>query len=319
MLRGARLLLAASLLGSWLIAADITPYATLKAAGTAKDMVYSSGQLLVATDEGEVDIFALPDTKIAQRIELPKIKDFMGDSVKPRILSVDKMGQSVLILSDSGKGGYSDLYLFSNNRLQKLFGASSKRALIKARFLDEQTILLGYMSNELARFDIKSKKESVHMQISQSKFSDFVLSEDRKRVAASSESGEIALVETKGLKIVKWLKGANVDNVYRVDMKQGYLSAAGQDRRCAIYDIAKAKGSYIMGKFLIYSTALSADASRVAYAVDEKNTIAVYKRATMSEIARLKGQKSTLNVMLFTDNNHLISASDDDEIKLWKF
>jgi WD40 repeat protein len=51
--------------------------------------------------------------------------------------------------------------------------------------------------------------------------------------------------------------------------------------------------------------------------MDEKNDISVYDTLTKSKIALLKGQKSTLNVILFQDEKRLISASDDNTIMLW--
>jgi WD40 repeat protein len=51
--------------------------------------------------------------------------------------------------------------------------------------------------------------------------------------------------------------------------------------------------------------------------MDEKNNITIYKTSSKSKIATLKGQKSTLNVMIFKDENILFSASDDSTIMVW--
>jgi WD40 repeat protein len=52
--------------------------------------------------------------------------------------------------------------------------------------------------------------------------------------------------------------------------------------------------------------------------MDEKNNIYIYNTDTKANIAILKGQKSTLNVIIFKDENHLFSASDDNTIMAWK-
>jgi len=62
----------------------------------------------------------------------------------------------------------------------------------------------------------------------------------------------------------------------------------------------------------------SPDAKRVAFSMDEKNNIYIYNRETKSDIAILKGQKSTLNVIIFRDEKHLFSASDDNTIMAWR-
>jgi len=51
--------------------------------------------------------------------------------------------------------------------------------------------------------------------------------------------------------------------------------------------------------------------------MDEKNNITIYDILTKSKIAILQGQKSTLNVMIFKDENRLFSASDDSTIMVW--
>ena len=127
----------------------------------------------------------------------------------------------------------------------------------------------------------------------------------------------MSVIDVKSGKILKELKGQNVDNVYRVDFKNGMVSGAGQDQRGSLYDVKSGKGEYIKGSFLIYSTALSPSASKVAFAMDEKNNISIFNTMTKSKTALLKGQKSTLNVIIFKDENRLYSASDDNTVMVW--
>jgi WD40 repeat protein len=56
----------------------------------------------------------------------------------------------------------------------------------------------------------------------------------------------------------------------------------------------------------------------VAFAIDEQNNIAVYKTSTLSKQYLLKGQKSTLNAIVFIDEDTIVSASDDNTVMLWK-
>ena len=161
-------------------------------------------------------------------------------------------------------------------------------------------------------------KDNIAVKVSESKVSDFALNEERTQAVFSCESGVLSVVETQTGKVLKELEGQNVDNVYRVDFKHGMVSAAGQDRRGALYDVATGKGSYIQGDFLIYATALSPLADKVAFAMDEKNNISIYNTSSKSKTALLKGQKSTLNVIIFKDETHLYSASDDSTVMVWE-
>jgi WD40 repeat protein len=297
-------------------ASSLTPVDTIEVNGTAKDMILVDNHLVIATDMGHIEIYDSSKNEKIKEISIPDIKDFMGDIIPARVMSVDRIESKYLLLSDSGKGGYSNLYIYDNN-LTQLLSAEDKKAIIKARFVDENHILLGYLSNEVALLNIKEKKERYRVQLSESKFSDFALNEDKSQVVFSCESGVLSVVDVQSGKILKELQGQNVDNVYRVDFKKGIVSGAGQDQRGSLYDVKTGKGEYIKGNFLIYSTALSPSASKVIFAMDEKNNLSVYNTTSKSKIALLKGQKSTLNVILFKDENIIYSASDDNTVMVW--
>jgi len=299
-------------------AENYAPVQEIVADGIVKDMVIDEQNIYMGTERGKLQVYDYTAKKFTKEIVLPKIKDFMGDIVPARVQSVDYMQGRYLILSDSGKGGYSNLWINENNTTTQLVGPEDKEAIIKARFIDKEHILLGYLSDEAALFTVKTKKEVYRVQLSESKFSDFALNEKRTKAVFSCESGVLNVIDTQTGKVVKTLKGVNLDNVYKVDFKNNTISGAGQDRRGSIYDLKSGKGDFIEGSFLIYATALSPSAKRVAFAMDEQNNISIYKVSSKSEIALLKGQKSTLSVIIFKDENTLFSASSDNTVMMWK-
>ncbi len=294
----------------------ITPISTVEINGTAKDMVLNGDNLVIATDMGHIEIYNIVKKEKIREIHIPNVKDFMGDEIPARVMSTDIIDGKYLLLSDSGKNGYTNLFIYDKN-LTQILSPKDKEAIIKARFIDKEHVLLGYLSNEVSLLNLKTKKERYRVQLSESKFSDFALNEDKSKVVFACESGVLNLVDVKSGKVIKELKGQNVDNVYRVDFKKDTIAGAGQDRRGSIYNASNGKGTYIAGDFLIYSTALSPSASKVAFSMDEKNNITIYNTSNKSKIALLKGQKSTLNVMIFKDENILFSASDDSTIMVW--
>jgi len=296
----------------------VTPVQQIKVNGVAKDMVLRDNTLIVATDNGAVQVYDYEAKVFSKIITLPKVKDFIGDLVPARIFSVDKLASRYVLLSDSGKGGYANLWLHENNTTTQVLMHTDKIAAIKARFVNKEHVLLGLLSNEAVLFDIKNKKELFRVQLSESKFSDFALNEDKTQAVFACESGVLNVIDTKTGKILKELKSVNVDNVYKVDFKQGIVSGAGQDRRGALYDVSMGSGTYVQGSFLIYATGLSPSSKRVAFAMDEKNNISIYNRSSKSLIAKLQGQKSTLNTIIFKDENILFSSSDDATVMMWK-
>jgi WD40 repeat protein len=301
-----------------LFAKDIKPFKEIKFDSVVKDMVVNQEKLIVGTDTGKMQVYNIKQEKIVDTVQLPKIKDFMGDVIDTRVASVDFTDGKYLLLSDSGIGGYTNIWIYENKNLKKIISHEKKLSIVKARFIDTNHILFGFLSNEVALYDIKDKKMLYIKQLSESKFSDFALNEDKTLGAFSCESGIIYIVDTKTGEVKKELKSEHVDNVYKVDFKNGKVSGAGQDRRASLYDISSGKGEHVEGNFLIYATGLSPKAQFSAYALDEQNNIHVFNTLTKSKVAVLKGQKSTLNTIVFADKNTIFSASEDDTVMMWK-
>ncbi len=295
-----------------------TPAQQIKINGNAKDMVVYGNKLYIVTEQGFMQEYDYTAQTFTYTIELPQIKDFAGDMVPARIFSVDYNEGKYLLLSDSGKGGYTNMWIHENNTTKQIFGPENKKALVKARFIDQKHILLAYLSNEAALYDIDAQKELYRVKLSESKFSDFALNADKSLVIFSCESGILRLVDVPSGKVMKELKGMNLDNVYKVDFKQNIVSGAGQDRRGSLYDVTTGRGDYIEGNFLIYATGLSPNAKKVAFAMDERNDISVYDVVTKAKIAVLHGQKSTLNAIIFKDEMTLFSTSDDNTVMMWE-
>ena len=303
----------------WLEGAMVlSPVLEIPVNGTTKDMVLRGNELLIGTDSGVLQVYDYEAKAFTHTVALPPVKDFVGDMIPPRVFSIDKIEERYVLLSESGKGGYANLWIHENNGTTQLLSHTDKIAAIKARFINKEQILLGLLSNESVLFDIPSKKEVYRVQLSESKFSDFALNEAKTQAVYACESGVLNVIDTKTGKVLKELKSVNVDNVYKVDFKQDIVSGAGQDRRGALYDVVMGTGTYIEGSFLIYATGLSPSAKKVAFAMDEKNNISIYTRESKSKIAELQGQKSTLNTILFKDENVLFSSSDDNTVMMWQ-
>jgi len=295
----------------------ISPIYEIEANGTVSDMVLYKDELIIGTDRGVLQVYNHIENRFIKTITLPKIVDFIGDKLSAKIYSVDKIDSTYLILSNSGKSGYTNLSIYENNQTKQLISPKDKMIAMKARFIDSKYILLGLLGNEAILYDIESKKKIYQLSLGQSKFSDFALNEDRTQAIFACESGVLTLIDTKRGRIIRELKGQNVDNVYSVDIKKDIVVGAGQDRRGSIYSLSNDSGSYIEGSFLVYATALSPSANIVAFAMDEQNSIYIYKPQTKEQIAILSGQKSRLSSIIFQDEQTLFSSSDDDTIMVW--
>ena len=280
-------------------------------------MILQEKELIIATDSGVMQVYDTQNKTFTKTVILSNVKDFMGDLLPAKIYAVDRIDNRYLILSNSGKSGYVNMWIDENNITTQVISPEDKILSIKARFIDKEHILLGLLSNEAILFDIKNKKVVYRVQLSQSKFSDFSLNDTRDKAVFSCESGVLSVIDTNSGKLITDLQGLNVDNVYKVDFKKDTISGAGQDRRGSLYTLSSTKGYYIEGSFLIYATALSPSTKRVAFAMDEQNNIEIFDTQSKSKIAKLQGQKSTLNSIIFEGENRLFSSSDDSTIMVW--
>jgi len=314
-----KILITFIILLSTLWSKELLPSLKIDVNASVKDMVLTKNSTLVmGTDDGKLKVYNIEQKKFTKIVQLPKIKDFMGDSMDTRVSSVDYINGKYLMLSDSGVGGYSDLRLNENNKTIDVFTAKDKLALVEAKFIDKNNILLGFLDNEAALYDLTNKKFIYKKQLNGSKFSDFALNEDKSLAAYACESGEIVIIETKSGKIIKRLNGINLDNVFKVDIKKDIVATAGKDRRAGWYNLKTDKKDFLQSNFFIYAVALSTDTTMAAFALDENNNITIVNLSTKSKPFILKGQKSTLNVIIFKDNNTIFAASDDTFISMWK-
>ncbi len=293
------------------------PDRTFVSSGSVVDLVYKDSKLYSATDASCVDIFDVNTGEIIQKIKVDQILDFMGDIIDSKVYSVDLIKNKILILSQAQKGARR-VHIYENDKLELIIPYTEKLFIAKAKFLDENTILLGLLSNEIISYDIKNRKVNYRIAVSQSKFSNFVLNEDKSEVIVADESGDLKIHATKDAKLLKELSGQNLDNVFQVDTKNGIIITAGQDRRVVVYALKFNSSYYIHAKFLVYSVGLSPSGKIAGYASDENNNVTLFNTITKSELGTYGGNKMTLTSILFINENEFFSSSDDKTINLYK-
>ena len=298
-------------------AKDLKPTFVYEGSGGVTDLVYSDGKLYSATAEGAVDIYDTKEQKLIKTIRVPKIKDFIGDNVESKVYSVDIIDGKIMIASQ-GKKGYRRVHIYKDDNLSEIITTDKSFTISKAKFIDKDTLLIALLSNELILYDIKNDKALYREQISASKFSSFALNEKKDEVLMVDESGDLKILRVKDGKVIKELKGQNVDNVFQVDYKSELIITAGQDRRCAIYSKDGRVAYYVNGSFLIYSVGLSPSGKIGGFAGDEHNNVTLFNTSTKSNLYKLGEHKATISNILFISEDELFTASDDNHINYWK-
>ena len=314
-----KLLIISAILSLAVNAANIIkPFKELKADDAVNDIVVRDNRLIAATDGGSIIEFNLSDFSSNTILHLPKIIDFMGDKIDDKIFSVDYIDGKYLINADSGEGGFSRLSVIKEGKLTTLLGPDRRLAIIKAKFIDNSHIFFADLGSTIYYYDLKNRKMIYSKSVSESKFSDFALDRDRKRVVITGESGILKVVDVKSGNIVKEIKRQHLDNVFSVAFEKNWITGGGQDRRASYYNLSNGTHGYFKSTFLVYATAISPNEKYLLYAMDPDNSMRVYDSESLSEKYILKGQKSILTAVRFVDENTVFSASHDDTIMMWK-
>ncbi len=298
-------------------AKDLAPTSSLLASGGVTDLVLNNDKLYVATAASSVDIFNIKTQEKINSIKMPQIKDFLGDIIDSKIYSVDVLEENILILSQGEKGG-RNLDIYKDGKFESIIKDTQRQFIARAKFLDENHIIYGLLSNQIYLYDIKNKKIIKEIQVSQSKFSNFKLTQDKTKLVVCDESGVINMLDSKNFDIIKTFRYQNLDNVFQVDIKDNLILTAGQDRRAAVYNLDTKNAYYKEYSFLVYAAALSPSTKLAAVASDEENNVTIFDTSSQANLYKLTQNKATLSNILFLNENEIIVTSDAKQINYYK-
>ena len=296
-------------------AKDITAYRYITASEAVSDFIKVGDTLIIGTEEGVIDIYDLKKDKLIDKITLPKIKDIWGEYMRPLIFSVDYLdGKLVFIVRILS--GWREFYLYENNKLTKLIDASQRLTLQKVKFIDKEKVIFGTMGNEIMLYNLDTKKFIYKIELNQSSFSDYALTEDKKYIYTADETPLITKISVSDGKIVEEYSKANKRDIFSIDYKNGLLLSGGKDKRVILY---KSPQQYTMtkGDFFIYSAALNPKATKAAFVKNENNEISIIDTNSLKEKYLLKGHKQTVIKIDFYEENKLITADEDNRLMFW--
>ena len=177
---------------------QISPDYRIKTSGAITYFVIDKSNIILSTDAGTIETYKLNDGKKVSIKDLPMMKDFMGDAIATKVFSIDYQNQALLIVTQ-GNHGFRNVFIVKGEGIDTIISSETHKMLIKkARFINESKILLGLMSNELVLYDIEKKETVYTFYISPYTFSDFSLSEEKKFVYTSDESGIVHQIDVRG-------------------------------------------------------------------------------------------------------------------------
>ena len=307
-----------SLVTAILCGQEVHPALKIRTAGAITDFINTGSLIMLSTDAGTIETYDITTGKQTDFIQLPEMKDFMGDPVPTKVYSIDKISVKLLTVTQ-GNHGFRNVSIFENGQSEEIFSAEKDRLMIKkARWINNNTILLGLMCNDLILFNVEQKQIICELSISPYTFSDFSLTADKQYVFTADESGIVHKIGINNCEIKQEYTGVNVDNIYQLVCKNGIVITAGQDRRVGVFNTLTGDNYFLQKDFLVYSVGLNKDGSIGAYSATEDNDISVFRTASSNESCVLKGHESIITKMEFFDDRTLISAGDDQFLMIWK-
>ena len=295
----------------------LKPIFTFDANGSVSDVVYNQNKLYISTTDGLIDIYDFETKKFIKTIKLDQIKDFMGDDIDPKVYSIDLYNDN-LLFPVQAMHGYNEVYSYSNGKLNKLIDITQKQFILRAKYINDHQILYATLSNQFYLYDINNKKIIWDNQISQSKFSYFILNKNRDKFLVADESGNLKLHDVATGKFIKSFDDQNLDNVFQLDWKANKIITAGQDMKSVVYDTSNGSIYHKKARFLIYSAGLSPSGKIGAFAKYEDNDVQVFNTEYKSDIVRLTDNKMNITKILFINDNELFISSDDRQINYYK-
>ncbi len=299
-----------------LFARDLHPVATFRASGYVSDFAVEDGKLYVGTDRGSVDLFELQSGRHLFQIPLDPVPDGRGGLVPARVLSVDVRDGELLIVS-IGEDGYRDLWIYRNFRLRKIAGKERRLFVKKARFADSGKILFATYGSELALFAIEEGYEIYRSRPSESTMGDMVLSEDRKKILFSDESGRIVVVDTQSGRIVERLDSKHLDNVHHLAYARGVLLSGGHDRRVGVFRRER-KPYFIPTGFPVFCVGLSPDAKIGLFSSGDAQVLQLFDVETGRATDRLVGHRAIINQIKFVNERTLLSSERGRTVYMWR-
>ena len=291
----------------------ITPKKTIKTSSPILDMVLYDKTVWAGSSNGEVIHFDAKG-KILSTVTLTSRVDSWGEKMIPKVMSLDISldGSTVAAGSDDGK-----IFLIRN---QKIVSTSymTYGVIKKIAFISDKRLMIALLSNEVVWFDIDTNKVVKTISVGTSPLSDMALTKDKKIAAVAGEAGVISLIDTANMRVMRQIRGGNVDNIYDLDIQNGSVITAGQDRRAILYTMDGKSYVRYNGSFLIYAAALSPNAGVMGAALDEENRLSFYNTQTRQKIATAKGHTATLNRIVFIDEKNVVSCADENKILYWE-
>ncbi|AXP08660.1 WD40 repeat domain-containing protein [Campylobacter hepaticus] len=263
-------------------------------------------KLYIGTDKGEILEYSVQDKSLKELLSLPKIENYYGNDFA-KIYSIDVFKDMLLILSEGNFGSKNLSFYDKNLQTKKL----EENSISKAFFINSNTYLLVSIGSEIELVD-RNLTHIKRFKFSHSSLNDAVLSEDKNKLVAGFESGEVELFDLSKWKILKNYDKIHKDNIYQVDFKNNTILSCGTDRRIGL--IKNEEENFLQKDFLIYTCALSPNGNLAIYSDNEAGMSEVFDTNSLKLIKTFSNEKIMSEFIIFLNDKEFVLSGFGDKI-----
>ncbi|GAB6065297.1 hypothetical protein JCM9492_03890 [Aquifex pyrophilus] len=316
---------------------------SVKLEGAITDISVYEEKIAVGTESGKLYILS-KNLKVLSEVSFPEFTDFMGEKQKPKVFSVDLYkGKALAVCEDNL--GKSTVYLYENNNLKPVLKLTDAR---KAMFYGDNDIIVGTISNEVWRYNLKEGKTLYRYLVFRFVFSDFDMNEERNLIAWGDESGKVFFINPEDGRLIGVATEGNKDKIFKVSFSRSKVISGGRDKRAVLYDLGKKvinretwrkkldapsllknlKTPFINRKiefillpekvfetdFMVFAVALSPEEHYAAYTPDDRGTVKVVRLSDFYEFSL--NANCFINALEFISEDKLAVGCIDGSLKI---
>ncbi len=272
--------------------------------------------LFVSTTQGVLLVYDIKNPQnpiLKQTITLPSYKDFFDNSYKPKIYNTATNAQGEILIIAANGNSTRDIFLQKNDKLELLL---EDQNIAKAAWVSPTEVIFGFLSHEIALFNVATKTLIYQNQITNSSFSDMLYNAKDGILYTTGESGAIYIIDPESGTLIEKISNINKDRVFQIAFGGDKLVSAGNDRRVGVYTLESGtkltRTDSLKTSFLVYSVGISQNGENIAYMSDEFGEITITNSHNLNAPKiTLKGVNGVANSIFFYKDFVIVGCDGD--------
>ncbi|WP_066389234.1 WD40 repeat domain-containing protein [Helicobacter himalayensis] len=296
--------------------APLQPKLELKIKYEISSLELQEDTLFVSTTQGVLLVYDIKNPQnpiLKQTITLPSYKDFFDNSYKPKIYNTATNAQGEILIIAANGNSTRDIFLQKNDKLELLL---EDQNIAKAAWVSPTEVIFGFLSHEIALFNVATKTLIYQNQITNSSFSDMLYNAKDRILYTTGESGAIYIIDPESGALIEKISNINKDRVFQIAFGDNKLVSAGNDRRVGVYTLESGtkltRTDSLKTNFLVYSVGISQNGENIAYMSDEFGEITITNSHNLNAPKIiLKGVNGVANSIFFYKDFVIVGCDGD--------